>query len=314
MSTPREPSTKHEILERIGEVASAEELAEILHGLQDRHPVVPILEPEPIGESLPLTGPSYDPLATEDEELLGPARQSDRSWGGLAAAAFLLVALLGAFLWYQRPASNSEPAPPPPFAPPAVSENAVAPRVEEPDAPPPAEPEIIEEMPAEPESAPSAPEVEAVPEPRELVQIADVQEPEPPAVRPSIPVTPPLPVPMPARRLVPSGPPAERMAGVLRPGPGVEMPVPLELPAARFPSAARGQGLKVDVHLDLLVDEEGKVIDALVREGDTSGLGFNEAAVNAARRTRFQPATRWDLPGKAWTELIIEFDDSRGPI
>jgi TonB family protein len=99
------------------------------------------------------------------------------------------------------------------------------------------------------------------------------------------------------------------MAGVLRPGPGVEMPVPLDFPSARYPAAARGKGLKVDVHLDILVGEKGQVLEAVVREGDSSGLGFNEAAVNAALATRFQPATRWDLPGKAWTELIFEFSE-----
>jgi TonB family protein len=119
----------------------------------------------------------------------------------------------------------------------------------------------------------------------------------------------PRPAPPAPKRVVPSGPPASRLAGVLRPGPGVEMPIPLEFPSARYPSAARGRGLKVDVHLDILVDEQGKVMEALVREGDTADLGFNEAAVNAALATPFQPATRWDLPGKAWTELIIEFEE-----
>jgi TonB family protein len=89
------------------------------------------------------------------------------------------------------------------------------------------------------------------------------------------------------------------------------MPIPLDFPSARYPAAARGRGLKVDVHLDILVGEQGQVLEAAVREGDSSGLGFNEAAVEAALATPFQPATRWDLPGKAWTELIIQFEDSQ---
>ena len=90
------------------------------------------------------------------------------------------------------------------------------------------------------------------------------------------------------------------------------MPIPLDFPSARYPAAARGRGLKVDVHLDILVGEQGQVLEAVVREGDSSGLGFNEAAVEAALATPFQPATRWDLPGKAWTELIIQFEEPGG--
>jgi TonB family protein len=86
-------------------------------------------------------------------------------------------------------------------------------------------------------------------------------------------------------------------------------PIPLELPRYSYPAAARGQGLDIDVRLDLLVDERGKVIEAVVREGDASGLGFNETALAAARRLTFQPATRGDEPVKMWTEMIFEFSD-----
>ncbi|HEX5716237.1 MAG TPA: TonB family protein [Thermoanaerobaculia bacterium] len=253
-----------------------------------------------------------------EPELLGPAQLPERSWGSLAAAALLLVSLLGVFLWYQRPSASSASAPPPPYAPPVVEE---APAedvqlmnpLDEPDALPAEEPQVIEELPAEPEPAP---------EPVEVVQVVEV-EPEPTPARPRVTRQPERPRPEePARiakarteppapkRVVPSGPPASRMAGALRPGPGVEMPIPLDFPSARYPAAARGQGLKVDVHLDILVGEQGQVLEAVVREGDSAGLGFNEAAMDAALATRFQPATRWDLPGKAWTELIIQFEES----
>ncbi len=58
----------------------------------------------------------------------------------------------------------------------------------------------------------------------------------------------------------------------------------------------------------VLVDENGNVIQTRVREGDPSGLGFNEAALEAARRMRFLPATKDGVPGKFWTELIYEFE------
>ena len=111
-----------------------------------------------------------------------------------------------------------------------------------------------------------------------------------------------------AQTLPPRREPVVREGGV-RPGPGVMPPIPLELPRYRYPAAARGQGLDIDVRLDLLVDERGKVIEAVVREGDASGLGFNETALAAARRLTFQPATRGDQPVKMWTEMIFEFSE-----
>jgi TonB family protein len=92
-----------------------------------------------------------------------------------------------------------------------------------------------------------------------------------------------------------------------RQGPGVSEPVPLDLPRYEYPAAAHGSGRKAYVGVGVLVDEDGKVIETALRERDSSNLGFNEAAVEAARKTRFQAATRDDLPGKMWTELIFEF-------
>ncbi|HEX3528212.1 MAG TPA: TonB family protein [Thermoanaerobaculia bacterium] len=94
-------------------------------------------------------------------------------------------------------------------------------------------------------------------------------------------------------------------------GPGVSVPVPLDMPRFSYPPAARGVAGDVDVHLDLLVDENGRVIDAKVREGDPHGLGFNEIALAAARKVRFQAATRNKIPGKMWTEMILEFSAGR---
>lgn len=260
-------------------------------------------EPEPFSpsrEERSLLWDEDEALDAAEPELLGPARRPDRSWGTLAAAALLLVALLGAFLWYQRPSV------------PAEDDVRLVNPQEEPDAPPAEEPQVIEELPVQTEPEP-LPE----PSPVEPVQIAE-PEPSPTAratralpesPRPDQPVRIAEARPAP-KRTVPSGPPESRMAGVLRPGPGVEMPIPLDFPNARYPTAARGRGLRVDVHLDILVGEQGQVLEAVVREGDGSGLGFNEAAVQAALGTRFQPATRWDFPGKAWTELIIQFEEA----
>lgn len=302
----------------------------------------PQYDPLPDADDLALRPQEASPDAPDipdpdsEPELLGPARRSDRSWGTLSAAAVLTVALLGAFLWFHR--SDAPSVDPPPFAPPPVAEQPAAspPAIVEPDPPAPV-PEIVEEpaeeLPEEPEepSVEMAPGPARTPPPVQTVEVVEPPKPEPaPKARPKIgkperprseeparlasnatakPETPPVVVPPAPKRAY--GPPAERMAGVLRPGPGVEMPVPLDLPRVRYPQAARGKGLKVDVHLDLLVDEQGKVVEAVVREDDPENLGFNEAAVQAALGTRFQPATRWDVPGRAWTELILEFEEPR---
>lgn len=105
---------------------------------------------------------------------------------------------------------------------------------------------------------------------------------------------------------------AEPMApgNLIRPGlPGVVTPEPRDFPAYSYPAAARGSGKRVSVRVRVLVDENGRVVEAIIRDGDASGLGFNEAALEAARKTPFHPATRDDIPGRMWTELIFEFSE-----
>ncbi|HEY6322358.1 MAG TPA: TonB family protein [Thermoanaerobaculia bacterium] len=74
-----------------------------------------------------------------------------------------------------------------------------------------------------------------------------------------------------------------------------------------YPAAARGTGREPRVLLAVLVDEHGRVAEVRVKEGDSSGLGFDEAAVAAAWRARFLPATRNGAPVRSWSELMIDF-------
>jgi TonB family protein len=92
--------------------------------------------------------------------------------------------------------------------------------------------------------------------------------------------------------------------------PNVEAPEPMDMPQYSYPVAAKGSGEKVRVRVAVLVDENGKVADAVVRESDEAGLGFNEVALQAARKVPYAPATRDDIPGKMWTELIFEFSEN----
>jgi TonB family protein len=123
--------------------------------------------------------------------------------------------------------------------------------------------------------------------------------------------------PGPRPRPVPSEPraapaPLEPMkAGDLirRGQPNVEEPEVKILAAYSYPAAAKGSGKKVTIRLAVLVDETGQVTDAQIREGDKSGLGFEEAALAAAKRTRFFPPTRDGIAGRMWTELLLDFSE-----
>lgn len=123
-----------------------------------------------------------------------------------------------------------------------------------------------------------------------------------------------LPLPsdqVPARATAPAGP--MQRGDLIAPGPGVEYPEPATEISAAYPSRALESRRSTKVRVAVLVDENGNVIQSRIREGDPSGLGFNEAASEAARRVRFLPATRDGVPGKFWFELIYEFEPPAAP-
>lgn len=73
-----------------------------------------------------------------------------------------------------------------------------------------------------------------------------------------------------------------------------------------YPEAAKGSGEKALIRISVLVAEDGSVSDARIQDGDDL---FNEAALEAARKVRFFPATRDGIPGKMWTDLLLEFSE-----
>jgi TonB family protein len=269
--------------------------------------------------------PAFDPL---DESVAAPARLSPEGKPfllrtALSVAALIALIFIARQFWWPDPEAAPEKAP----------GWAAAPHV--PDPVPPAPSPVIEEDEPEPEVAeepsavfeddyeilpteelarePAIPRpVEPRPREEERVAVAPPPAPEPVIVE-KIREEPARPAPQPvepARRTVSPAPwetAAGQPAGLLRPGPGVEEPIPLDLPRYRYPPAARGTGLEVGVRLALLVDERGKVINAVVREGGPENLGFAEEALKVARQIPFQPASRYDIPGKMWTEMILEF-------
>jgi len=160
-------------------------------------------------------------------------------------------------------------------------------RVEE---PPPVHVEQRPELPTIPVPEALAPEVVRVPElpPVELpVELAswtsDVEIPAPPV---RVPRTPRTTEPLEVRgEVVP--------------------PVTVFAPRPRYTEAARRVRFEGTVILKAVIDREGRVTALEVLE--PLPLGLTEAAVEAARRWRFQPATLRDQPVPVYWRLTVTF-------
>jgi len=94
-------------------------------------------------------------------------------------------------------------------------------------------------------------------------------------------------------------------------GPGVAQAQLTESPPPSYPPGLAGSGRSAKVVLEVLVDENGAVVDARVRsatvDDGSADTEFRKAALAAARRARFDPATKNGIPGKMWGELSYEF-------
>ena len=199
-------------------------------------------------------------------------------WMGFAAAAgatgLLLALAAGGFWWSRRPVPEAVPAPPPP-----VVSTTIAPA----------------------RSAVSGPLITAP------VSTAPIQPAKPaPAPARTEPQSSPPEVPAPGMASAEPMQPGDLILGGQR---GVQPPEIRDLPSYPYPEAAKGSGRKVTIRVAVLVDETGQVIDVQLRGADKSGLGFNEAALEAAKKARYFPASRDDIAGKMWTDLEFVFEE-----
>jgi TonB family protein len=77
--------------------------------------------------------------------------------------------------------------------------------------------------------------------------------------------------------------------------------------APAYPPAAKRMGTRGAVTLHLLVGEDGRVWSPKVVDARPSGQGFEEAALAAAERWRYAPATRDGRPVDAEIVVVVEF-------
>jgi TonB family protein len=111
--------------------------------------------------------------------------------------------------------------------------------------------------------------------------------------------------PAPVQPAAPKPQPVQ-VGDLVQPGFGVVAPKVVSRPDPRYPPAAQRMKRAAQVDIKVLVDEKGRVLDA-ERIGAKAGFGFDEAALDAARRAVFQPATKEGIRVKMWTTLRVSF-------
>jgi TonB family protein len=181
---------------------------------------------------------------------------------------------------------------------------------------------------AEPERQPERAAVPQEPPPPPVetraAQRTEPASPPPAATQPSAPATQPAatnpqaseekpaasaPAPAPANvaPVQPAPRPQQVQVGdLVQQGPGVVAPKLVSQPEPRYPPAAKRLNRSAKVDIKVLVDERGRVVNAELL-GAKAGFGFDESALDAARRAVFQPATKDGIRVKMWRSMRVNF-------
>lgn len=169
-----------------------------------------------------------------------------------------------------------------------------------------------QERPAAPRPEP-APTVVPPPKPAETPAVkeepAKQPDPEPAPTEPTpepeptpAPVTPPpapVPEPTPVKTV--------KVGDLVSLGtPGAKPPTVLKRAQPLYPRMAERFGKEAVVDVKVLVDENGRVINAELA-GAKAGYGFDEEALRAARMTTYQSATKDGVRVRMWTTLRVAF-------
>jgi len=96
--------------------------------------------------------------------------------------------------------------------------------------------------------------------------------------------------------------------------------VPTEIPAEmiseatpEYPRLAKQAGLEAVVWVKALVDKNGDVKKAMVYKSSGSKAGFDEMAVAAAYNCKFKPAVQNGRPVAVWVAYSVEFSLTESP-
>lgn len=139
--------------------------------------------------------------------------------------------------------------------------------------------------------------------------------PPPPAPKPEAPKPVPMqPTASPVPEAVPAPPPA-----AAQPAPQTQVvetpPQVVRQVAPAFPVRAMQMRWELnqdhDVFLRVYVGEQGQPLKVMVKQGISGPYGFDEAAIDAANKSTFAPATRDGKPIRAWIEIHYRFQRQR---
>jgi protein TonB len=85
------------------------------------------------------------------------------------------------------------------------------------------------------------------------------------------------------------------------------LPVATRRIAAVYPSSASGLKITGTVTVNALISEKGSVVKTEIIQGIKGAIGFDQAAVQAVRRWKFEPATIKGIKVKVWMPISIVF-------
>ena len=89
-------------------------------------------------------------------------------------------------------------------------------------------------------------------------------------------------------------------------------PVMVSVANPVYPDSAKANKVEGTVWIKALIDENGKVIEARIQKCSPKGYGFEEAALEAAKKCEYTPAVQKGKPVSVWVTYEVKFTLASG--
>ena len=87
-----------------------------------------------------------------------------------------------------------------------------------------------------------------------------------------------------------------------------KVPIMVKNVSPEYPQGALEMEITGTVWLKVFVDERGRILEAKIVEDSGKDVGFEEAALAAAVKTEWKPATSNGKPISVWITYKVDFD------